>query len=118
MTTEPQDRIRNMVRLLGNLLGETIIEQEGQAVFELEEEFRALAKSWRAGDRSVQTRIEQMLPELLEDMPQAFAVLKAFTTYFQLINLAEEKERGRRREGPRPVAAGLVGSHEPRTGNW
>jgi phosphoenolpyruvate carboxylase len=93
MTAEPQDRIRNIIRLLGNLLGETIIEQEGQAVFELEEEFRAMAKSWRAGDRSVQARIEQMLPELLEDMARTLAVLKAFTTYFQLINLAEEQER-------------------------
>ena len=53
MTTEPQDRLRSTIRLLGNLLGETIIEQEGQEIFDLEEEIRALSKAWRAGDLSV-----------------------------------------------------------------
>ena len=93
MTTEPQDRLRSTIRLLGNLLGETIIEQEGQEIFDLEEEIRALSKAWRAGDLSVVNKIQALLPELMADLPRALAVLKAFTTYFQLINLAEEQQR-------------------------
>ena len=93
MTTEPQDRLRSTIRLLGNLLGETIIEQEGQAIYDLEEEIRSLSKAWRSGDRSSLARIEAMLPELMSDLPRALAMLKAFTTYFQLVNLAEEQQR-------------------------
>ncbi|MDQ3249594.1 MAG: phosphoenolpyruvate carboxylase, partial [Chloroflexota bacterium] len=93
MSTEPQDHLRSTIRLLGNLLGETIIEQEGQAIYDLEEEIRNLSKAWRAGDQATVNRIEALLPELMNDLPRALAVLKAFTTYFQLINLAEEQQR-------------------------
>ena len=44
--------LSEMIRLLGDRLGETIIEQEGQAIFDQEEKMRALAKAWRAGDES------------------------------------------------------------------
>ncbi len=70
MTTEPQDRLRSTIRLLGNLLGETIIEQEGQAIYDLEEEIRSLSKAWRSGDHASLARIEAMLPELISDLPQ------------------------------------------------
>ncbi|RIK54014.1 MAG: phosphoenolpyruvate carboxylase, partial [Chloroflexi bacterium] len=91
--TDTQDRLRHWIRTLGNLLGETIIEQEGKALFDLEEEIRALAKAWRAGDRLAQANIHRHVSTLVEDVPQALAVLKAFTTYFQLVNLAEEAQR-------------------------
>lgn len=94
MTTEPQDRLRSTIRLLGNLLGETIIEQEGQEIFDLEEEIRALSKAWRAGDLSVVNKIQALLPRVNGRLaPRALGVLKSFTTYFQLINLAEEQQR-------------------------
>jgi phosphoenolpyruvate carboxylase len=96
-TLEPpidtQDRLRYWIRTLGNLLGETIIEQEGQELFDLEEEIRALAKAWRAGDRLAQHQITTLVSILVEEVPRALAVLKAFTTYFQLVNLAEEAQR-------------------------
>ena len=34
-----------------------------------------------------------MIPALVDDLPKALAVLKAFTTYFQLVNLAEDEQR-------------------------
>ncbi len=88
-------KLRNSIRLLGNLLGETIIEQEGRAIFELEEEIRQFAKAWRSGDRATPAKIESLLPELIDNPERTQAVLKAFTTYFQLVNLAEEQERVR-----------------------
>ena len=93
MATDSQDRLRYWVRTLGNLLGETIVEQEGDATFELEEELRALAKSWRAGDEQAHDHITNLVSELVEDPPRALAMLKAFSTYFQLVNLAEENQR-------------------------
>jgi phosphoenolpyruvate carboxylase len=43
--------LRQDVRLLGRLLGEVIIEQEGQAVFELEERVRRLSIERRRGPK-------------------------------------------------------------------
>ncbi|MCB0061070.1 MAG: hypothetical protein KDE19_03110, partial [Caldilineaceae bacterium] len=69
MIIDPQDRLRSTVRFLGGLLGETIIEQEGQAVFDLEEEIRNLAKLWRAeGDlHSFQDQIDAQMQELMAE---------------------------------------------------
>ncbi|MBI1295756.1 phosphoenolpyruvate carboxylase [bacterium] len=88
-------RLRQTIRLLGNLLGETIIEQEGQAVFDLEEEIRALSKAQRSGDPEAGQQITAITRELVKDAEKTRAVLKAFTTYFQLVNLAEERQRAR-----------------------
>lgn len=93
---EPSDaRLRQTIRTLGNLLGETIIEQEGQTVFDLEEELRALTKAQRGGDQDAGARLLDLTRRLVEDADRTEAVLKAFTTYFQLINLAEEQQRVR-----------------------
>jgi phosphoenolpyruvate carboxylase len=93
MNEEQKQRLSTTIRMLGNLLGETIIEQEGQEIFTIEEEIRQAAKARRAGDAAAQERLEEMIPALVEDLPSALSVLKAFTTYFQLVNLAEEDQR-------------------------
>lgn len=92
---DPQEQLRATIRFLGNLLGETIIEQEGRAVYDREEEIRALAKAWRSGDERVREEIVRVTTALIEEPEEALAVLKAFTTYFQLVNLAEEQQRVR-----------------------
>lgn len=101
---DSQDMLRATIRFLGNLLGETIIEQEGQALFDLEEQIRALAKNWRAGDGSARGEIAAITERLIEEPQQGLAVLKAFTTYFQLVNLAEEQQRVRILRARRRVA--------------
>jgi phosphoenolpyruvate carboxylase len=93
MATDVQDRLRYWVRTLGNLLGETIVEQEGKETFELEEELRGLAKSWRAGDEAAHDQIVNLVSQVVKEPPHALAMLKAFSTYFQLVNLAEENQR-------------------------
>lgn len=94
-SAEPQDQLRATIRFLGKLLGETIIEQEGRALFDLEETIRGMAKAWRAGDPNVRERIVAVTSELITEPARVRAVLKAFTTYFQLVNLAEEQQRVR-----------------------
>jgi len=88
-----QQRLSANIHLLGDLLGETIVEQEGRAIFALEEEVRSLTKAWRAGDATASERIQALMSSLVDDLPRLQAVLKAFTTYFQLVNLAEEEQR-------------------------
>ena len=93
--TDADRRLRWTVRQLGNLLGETIVEQEGQAIFDLVEELRALTRAQRQGDASAGAQIEQLTGRLVDDLDGTLGVLKAFTTYFQLVNLAEEQQRVR-----------------------
>ncbi len=88
-------QLRWTVRQLGNVLGETIVEQEGQAIFDLVEELRALTRAQRQGDRDAGPQIEQLTADLVNDLDSTLGVLKAFTTYFQLVNLAEEQQRVR-----------------------
>lgn len=81
--------------MLGDLLGKTIVDQAGRAVFDSEEEIRALAKSARAGDADDQAKLVDKIATITDNLPLADANLKAFSTYFQLVNLAEENERVR-----------------------
>ena len=93
MTKQPD--LGAMVRLLGDMLGETIIEQAGTELFDLVEQMRAHSKAWRAGDAQVGIRLQQLVPHLADNLDQALGILQAFTTYFQLVNLAEEHYRVR-----------------------
>ncbi len=105
-----QARLRETIRLLGNLLGETIVEQEGADIFALEEELRTLTKAQRQGDGAAGTRIAGLTEDLVQDFDRTRAMLKAFTTYFLLINLAEEQQRVRvlRQRSQRAQQEGVV----------
>lgn len=81
------------IRLLGDLLGRIIVEQAGESVFELEETIRALAKDRRAGDPTARARTDEIIPKMVGDLSLSSDILKAFATYFQLVNLVEEHER-------------------------
>ncbi|MBK8046165.1 MAG: phosphoenolpyruvate carboxylase [Anaerolineales bacterium] len=93
MNIEQQQRLSANIHLLGDLLGDTIVEQEGRAIYELEEAIRSLSKAWRGGDDAAGDQIDSIVSALVDDLPRTLAVLKAFTTYFQLVNLAEDEQR-------------------------
>jgi phosphoenolpyruvate carboxylase len=88
-----RDRLSEQVHLLGDRLGETIVEQEGRALFDLVEEVRGLAKAHRAGDAGAGEGLLRRIEAL--PLRESRGVVKAFATYFQLVNLAEEQERVR-----------------------
>ena len=92
---DADSRLRWTVRQLGNVLGETVVEQEGQAIFDLVEELRRLTRAQRQGDQNAGTQIERLTTRLVDDLDGTLGVLKAFTSYFQLVNLAEEQQRVR-----------------------
>jgi len=80
------------VRLLGNALGEVLREQGGDALFDRVERIRALTKEARSapGESAAEAELDALFAGM--DFDAALPVLKAFTTYFQLVNLAEQKE--------------------------
>ncbi|MEM6531174.1 MAG: phosphoenolpyruvate carboxylase [Myxococcota bacterium] len=87
--------LRQDVGLLGRLLGEVLQERGGDALFHAVENARHAARDRRKGDRSGEAR----LLEILTGLEPAFAseVVRAFSTYFELVNMAERVHRIRRR---------------------
>ncbi|MCL4819540.1 MAG: phosphoenolpyruvate carboxylase [Vicinamibacteria bacterium] len=99
-----RDFLSERVHLLGDLLGEVLVEQEGRDLFDRVEEVRALAKAGRAGDDDAVARLLAQVDAL--PLAEARVVAKAFASYFALVNLAEEEERRRvLRERAREAAA-------------
>jgi len=92
--TSSGDALSQKIHILGDLLGETIREQENPAIFDRVERIRALAKDWRAtGSADALHTLTGVSDEA--DIATNLLTLKAFTTYFHLVNLAEEHHRGR-----------------------
>jgi len=86
--------LSNDIYLLGGLLGEVIQAQAGVPAFELEERARALGKAFRAGKKGAGDELAALVAGLGPD--DASLLIRAFTSYFQLINLCEDSERVRR----------------------
>lgn len=87
--------LRDDVRRLGDLLGETLRAREGHAFLERVERVRALAKRARAGDARCFEALERELGDLPID--GAVPVARAFAHFLALANVAEQHHRGRRR---------------------
>jgi phosphoenolpyruvate carboxylase len=84
--------LRSDVRLLGTILGDVLVEQEGRDLLELVERIRRESREARRdGTVATADAVEGLEPET-----QAL-VLRAFGLYFQLANLAEQHHRLRRR---------------------
>src|SRR5512142_2061287 len=98
MPPAPAERdaaLRANVRLLGDLLGRVLVEQEGEELLEAVELVRRLARAGREGDRGAGAELAEVVGGL---GPRAQAlVLRAFALYFQLANIAEQHHRLRRR---------------------
>ena len=84
------------IRLLGRILGDVIREQEGPAAFELVENIRKLSVAFR---RHADHEADKALKKLLKSLSgeQAVSVIRAFTYFSHLANLAEDRHHIRRR---------------------
>jgi len=85
--------VRQDVRELGDLLGDVLEQQASTAAFETVEDVRERAIGYRRGDVDSRERLVEIIKAL--DPERASSVARAFTTYFELVNLAEERERVR-----------------------
>ncbi len=95
MPVAPDAPLRANVRLLGEILGRVITEQEGVDVLRLEERIRLLARLGRRGDAGSSRALAETIAAL--DVETQALVLRAFTIYFHLANIAEQHHRIRRR---------------------
>lgn len=89
--------LRDDVRQLGEILGDTIRRIDGEDVYQAVERFRQLCKQIHLQERMDDARRE--LTELIRsvDFETGCKVIKAFVCYFDLINIAEQNHRYRRR---------------------
>lgn len=88
--------LRRDVRFLGNILGEVLVHQGGNELLDIVEKIRETSKSLRS----------VFLPELFADFKRIIStlepdirhqVIRAFAIYFQLVNIAEQNHRIRRK---------------------
>lgn len=88
--------LRNDIRRLGDLLGETLKRLGGKKLFETEEQVRALCKQLRAEPSpATERRLKRLLHG--QNLDEAIGLIRAFSVYFQLVNIAEQHHRIRRK---------------------
>jgi phosphoenolpyruvate carboxylase len=84
------------IRLLGRILGDVIREQEGRAAFDLIERVRQLSVAYRLKkDASAGRVLDRLLKNLSAD--QTVSVIRAFSYFSHLANIAEDRHHVRRR---------------------
>ncbi len=115
-TSDPAKELplRRDVRSLGILLGRVLVEQEGQAFFDVVEQLRHLLIQRREEPASeselgstLMARAHKIVGSLSVD--DAYRVTKAFAIYFELTNLAETNHRKRRRRAARMLSGKTPG---------
>jgi len=110
---EKDARLGEDIRLLGRILGDTIRAYEGEAAFALVEDIRQLAvAARRLDDTAAAERLARALDALSAD--EAVMVIRAFSYFALLANIAEDRHHIRRnrdnlRSGARPLASTVRG---------
>lgn len=102
--------LKEDIRLLGRLLGDVLRDQEGAEVFDLVETIRQTAVRFRRDDDpDASKELTTMLHGLTRD--QTISVVRAFSYFSHLANIAEDQHHNRRRR------AHLLGGSAPRAGS-
>src|SRR5277367_545106 len=97
--------LRRDVRSLGILLGRVLVEQEGEAFFNVVEQLRHVLIQHREQpasselNQSLMAQAREIISNL--SVEDAYRITKAFAIYFELTNLAETNHRKRRRRAAR-----------------
>ncbi len=88
--------LKEDIRLLGRLLGNVLREQEGETVFQVVETIRQTAVRFRReSDNQAGAELDRLLKKLTRD--QTISVVRAFSYFSHLANIAEDQHHNRRR---------------------
>ena len=99
------------IRLLGRILGDVIREQEGRDAYELVERIRQLSVACRhKRDAAAGRSLDRLLKNLTVD--QTVSVVRAFSYFSHLANIAEDRQQLRVREALERCGELLEGSLE------
>ena len=90
-----QNKLNQGIRFLSKLLAQIIREQEGEGLLLKIEEIRTLAKEIRENNNPLLVESQKKLILSLS-LDEAYKIARAFTIYFQMVNIAEEVQRIRR----------------------
>src|SRR5437588_12967590 len=86
---EADARLRNDIRLLGRILGDTVRDQEGAEVFDLVERIRQTSiRFHRDDDRPARRELEQILDSM--SIGQTVRIVRAFSYFSHPANFAED----------------------------
>lgn len=91
-TIDLPQQLRDEIRMLGRLLGQVITEEAGEDTYQQVEALRQAAVEHRR-DGAPRDRVDKLIQTL--DTQQAELIARAFTVFFQLTNLAEQRARVR-----------------------
>ena len=87
--------LRDDIRLLGRILGDTVRSQEGEPVFAIVEHIRRTSiRFYREEDEAARHELEAILNSLSHD--QNIQIIRAFSYFSQLANIAEDQHHVRR----------------------
>jgi len=86
--SEQYTALRGNVNLLGQLLGQTIKDAQGQAILDKVEEIRALSKSSRSGNEDDRQALIDILHALSDE--ELLPVARSFNHFLNLANVAEQ----------------------------
>ncbi|MCC2684349.1 MAG: phosphoenolpyruvate carboxylase [Paenibacillaceae bacterium] len=93
---ETADPLRRDIRFLGNILGEVLVHQGGEELLNVEERIRELSKSLRSNQTTeLYNEFKQAIGSLSRE--KRHQVIRAFAIFFQLVNIAEQNQRIRRK---------------------
>ncbi|WP_213771904.1 phosphoenolpyruvate carboxylase [Bradyrhizobium sp. dw_78] len=92
---EEDARLRNDIRLLGRILGDTVRDQEGADVFDLVERIRQTSiRFHRDEDRLARRELETILDSM--SISETVRIVRAFSYFSHLANIAEDQNNIRR----------------------
>src|ERR1700748_3919496 len=90
LALEEDARLRNDIRLLGRILGDTVRDQECADVFDLVERIRQTSiRFHRDEDRAARKELEQILDSM--SISKTVLIVRAFSYFSHLANIAEDQ---------------------------
>ena len=90
LALEEDARLRNDIRLLGRILGDTVRDQEGADVFDLVERIRQTSiRFHRDDDRPARRELEIILDSM--SISETVRIVRAFSYFSHLANIAEDQ---------------------------
>ncbi|MFG1345389.1 phosphoenolpyruvate carboxylase [Xanthobacter autotrophicus DSM 431] len=102
--------LRDDIRLLGRILGDTVREQQGEEVFDLVERIRQMSiRFHRDDDEAARVELSALLGGLSAD--RSLDIIRAFSYFSHLANIAEDEHHIRRNR------AHAIGGSAPRAGS-